>query len=426
MGTRKRSKKKVASASPARKRNLRSESKRKPLPMTRDRNTKSRHFARSDHVAGGAKVMQQLNVTLRAKGKTDEQAGQHLPGRSKIACRTRRADKADAQIKYSGTQGEAAVAIHARKKRHRILFEDWEDQIIIEHRRAGETWEDISKLLNFRTSPAVCCRWNKVLKHRIEDTVAPPNTGRYRRWTLREDQLLITLWKSGKSWNEVANQIPNRNAKRCCERWYKRLLTVERPPRKSMLQWKEWEECLLVSGYYAGLDWKEIAEPITGRTIHGTRNHWYHHFRSADQDEPWTSEELTTLTDLRARGKDWDKISQELCKHTSNACRTQWYKETGGIQGSSHHQGKWAADEVDTLVALYNTIGPRWQEISKHIPGRTANACLDSFCRYGKNLDGVGEGPSEYWKEYLMSTYYPPGNLSWHRAQADLFRRARI
>lgn len=27
------------------------------------------------------------------------------------------------------------------------------------------------------------------------------------------------------------------------------------------------------------------------------------------------------------------------------------------------------------MIALYNTIGPRFQEICKHIPGRTEDAC---------------------------------------------------
>lgn len=408
MGTRKGSKTKVASASSVRKRKLRSESKKKPIPMIRDRNTKSRHFARSDHVAGEAKVMQQLNVTLRAKRKTAKQTGQHLPGHSENACRTRRTDKADVQTQHSGTQEDDALPVYARKKRHsRRSFEDWEDQIIIERRTAGERWEDISKLLTHRNARTLSCRWNHALRHRIEDTVVLSIPGRKPNWTLEEEQLLVSLRESGKSWNEVAKELPNRTAKRCCERWYKPFLAVERPPRKSLLEWKEWEERLLVSGYYAGLNWEEITTPITKRTIHAARIHWYHHFRAADQDEPWTSEDLRTLTDLRAGGKEWDKISQELCRHSSNACRTQWYKETGGIQSSIHHQERWTADEIDTLMALYNTIGPRWQEFSKHIPGRTANACLNWFCRYAKKLDRVGEGPSEYWIEYLLSKSSP-------------------
>lgn len=402
MGTRKGPKTKVASASSAIKRTTRSESKKKPIPMVRDRNTKSRHFAGSANVAGEARVKEELNVMLRAKGKTAKQTGQPLPVHSENVRRTRRDDEAEAQTQHSGTQEDDAIPVYARKKRsgHR-KYEDWEDQIIIERRTAGEKFEDISKLLVSRPARNLCSRWHETLKHRIDDTVAHSLPKRKPNWTLEEEQLLVSLRESGKSWNEVAKHLPNRTAKRCVERWYKPFLAVERPPRKTVLEWQEWEERLLVSGYYAGLSWEEITKPITTRTIHATRSVWYHHFHSADQDKPWTSEELRTLTDLRAGGMDWDKISQEICGHSSNACRRQWYRETGGIQGVSHHKGKWSADEINTLIGLYNTIGARFQEISNHIPGRTAAACRTWLWRDGENF-GVGEGSSEYWEQYFL------------------------
>ena len=105
------------------------------------------------------------------------------------------------------------------------------------------------------------------------------------------------------------------------------------PPK--IKRWKEWEERLLVSGYYAGLSWDEIIQLIPERTTISAKTHWSLHFCLPKQDKPWTSEELTTLTQLRAEGSGWDKISQEVPRHSSNACRTQWYKETEGIQGCS-------------------------------------------------------------------------------------------
>ena len=144
------------------------------------------------------------------------------------------------------------------------------------------------------------------------------------------------------------------------------------PHKKNGLQWEEWEERLLVSGHYAGLTWTEVTKSITGRTLFGCRSCWCEHFRSADQDEPWTSEELALLEYLRWEGSGWDQIGQELPEHSSNDCRMQWYRETEGIQGPSSHQGlndTWSAEEIKVLVALHNTIGPRWQEICKHIPG---------------------------------------------------------
>lgn len=155
-------------------------------------------------------------------------------------------------------------------------------------------------------------------------------------------------------------------------RWSEHVNRGLGPHKKNGLQWEEWEERLLVSGHYAGLTWTEVTKSITGRTLFGCRSCWCEHFRSADQDEPWTSEELALLEYLRWEGSGWDQIGQELPEHSSNDCRMQWYRETEGIQGPSSHQGlndTWSAEEIKVLVALHNTIGPRWQEICKHIPG---------------------------------------------------------
>ena len=190
-------------------------------------------------------------------------------------------------------------------------------------------------------------------------------------------------------------------------RWSRDLIKIQGPSTKKIApQWQEWEERLLVSGYYAGLSWKEIAERIPGRTVRGARTRWTIYLHASDQDESWTSEELALLAYLRSEGLDWDEISQELPVHSSNACRTQWYKETEGIKGPPSHQGTndtWSAAEVDTLVALYNTIGPRWQEICKHIHGRTESACRSWLKLKCTKEDGVGGPPSEFWKEFFMS-----------------------
>ncbi len=194
-------------------------------------------------------------------------------------------------------------------------------------------------------------------------------------------------------------------------RWHRDVIKPEgKPTKKRAPQWEEWEERLLVSGYYAGLSWEDIAKSTTGRSLNGCRYHWDDYFHSANQDEPWTSEEVALIADLRREGNDWDEISKELPGHTTNACRTQWYKETESIQGPSNHQGNndtWSAEEQGVLISLYNTIGPRWEEIRKHIPGRTETACRSFFKIKCWKEHGVGGPPSEYWEEFFMSKLHP-------------------
>ena len=431
MGTRKGSKAKLASSAAAIKHKSTSNAKKANLVSL-----PTKPQRRPAVTTGWEEWEDGVVIALRKEGTSDKQISQHLPGRTERACQNRwyYKLKAESHSVGSSTQQKDVLASTARRRKHwQKKWEDWEDQMLVTHHKAGENWESISRMLPPRTAYSVKNRWTQgklFLDPRTQDAVAtqtqssetpsvPRAVKTYNHWEKEEEQLLKSLRESGKSWADIATRLPNRSAKGCRTRWCGTLHKRQGPKSaaKSGLQWEEWEERLLVSGYYAGLSWKEINEPITGRTVHGCKNQWTAHFDSPDQDEPWTSEELARLAYLRREGSGWDKVSQELPGHTSNACRTQWYKEAEGIQDPSNHQGvndTWSAEEVEVLVALYNTIGPRWQEICKHIPGRTEEACRTWLKTRCTKADGVGGPPSEFWEDFFMSKL-GPRNLCWPR-----------
>ena len=368
MGTPKGSETRGPWTSPPRKHKSRSSSKK---PASIAQNTRSQHFLPRASVVRKLKVNKkwkewedwedQLIITLRKKGKTGKQISEHLPGRSEGACKMRWLKKLKTRSLNVSTHQEDAPPFSASKKENsQKPWEDWEDQIVITQSRAGKSWEDISKMLPPRTVHSVRCHWNSVLEPLIQDAVKP-QTRPHTHWKEWEDQLLKNLVELGHDWVEIAAQLPSRTARSCRTRWTRDLIKIQGPSTKKLApQWQDWEECLLVSGYYAGLTWKEIAERIPGRTMRGARTRWTIYLHASDQDKPWTSEELALLAYLRSEGRDWDGISRELPEHSSNACKTQWYKETEGIKGPPKHQGTndtWSAAEVDILVALYNTIG---------------------------------------------------------------------
>ena len=359
--------------------------------MARNRNRKSRHFAPAASIAGQVQVLKrwerwedELICSLRAEGKTYRQISQRLPGRTQIACTSRAKKKHRTQNMLN----------------YRKRWEDWEDQLVLVHREAGDGYDIISELLSHRTAAAMVQRRCLLLKPRTEASIAAPTaTESQHRWTLREEQLLRFLRESGQSWTEIAQKFPDCTMIQCILHWYQQL------PIPRTERWKEWEERLLVSGYYTGLSWREIAKSIPGRIESSARRHWGLQFCLPKQDKPWTSEELSIFKHLRAEGIGWDEINQTIPGHSLNACRTQWYKETEGIQGcrSRRPVNSWSAEETDTLIALYNTIGPRWEEISKHIPGRTANGCRARLHQKCTTEDGVGDAPSDYWIDYFKS-----------------------
>ena len=428
MGTHKGSKIKNASLPSTRTHKSLSTSKE---PTSVARKTKSWHFPAFSFVGTHTEWQEwedQLIVRLRKEGKTGKQISQHLPGRTTAAC-TVRFSKIKACNERIGTQRKDPLAFRAPppKQVWRKEWEDWEHQLIITHHSAGYSWNAIAEMLPPRTAGSVRAQWYRFLKPESQDTASTTTSKTERAfWTQKEDQILISLRESGKSWAEIATQL-DRTQRSCSGRWHGHHHKPHGPPRVNGLPWAEWEERLLVSGYYAGLSWKEISETI-GRPSNSPKAHWTEYFCSPDEDEPWTSEEGALLETLRWRGSAWDEISQELPRHTSNACRTQWYKVTEGIQSPSSHPvaNFWSAEEVEVLVSLYNTIGPRWQEICKHIPGRTWTACHSRLYECTEE-DGLGGPPSQFWQDFFMSELHPNPRkpFSPQRSEAEFLRQTR-
>ena len=66
---------------------------------------------------------------------------------------------------------------------------------------------------------------------------------------------------------------------------------------------------------------------------------------------------------------------------------------------------RWKRTEKETLVDLYNTIGLRWQEIAKHIPGRAEETVGVKFYHDRGEMPGVGGPKSKDWEDYFESEY---------------------
>ena len=374
-------------------------------------------------------------VGFRKEGKNYAQICQYLSYRTIRSCR-QRLWKIRARSQEVRTQ-KIDTRVSSIPKRPRLTkgWEDWEDQTLVAHRAAGWTWENIKRLLPNRTLRAVRTRAKSEEVSLILRLNPPPpakipeSGGRCYPWNQEEDRVLRSLRESGKTFGEIAKKIPNRSRYACEHRFE----FIRQDSRKRRYDWEEWEERLLVSGYFAGLTWEGISRSITRRTKGACILQWWKFFRSTDLDDPWTAKDLALLRNLRSQGCSWENISKELPGHSSNACRTHWYKETGIIQDPLSEYGlggncikginrvPWSTREVEILVSLYNTIGHRYDEICKHLPGRSAGACQSHLRLKCTKEDGVGGPPSEFWEEYFASKLHAD---TCTRLEANFLRRA--
>ena len=115
-----------------------------------------------------------------------------LPGRTDWQCRLRWTQSLDTTI-------------------NRGPWTASEDKILIDaHKKLGNKWAEISKLIDGRTDNQCRHRWSLVLDSTIQRS----------RWSAREDKILMDAHKKlGNKWVEISKLIAGRTDKQCKQRW---------------------------------------------------------------------------------------------------------------------------------------------------------------------------------------------------------------
>jgi hypothetical protein len=144
-------------------------------------------------------------------------------------------------------------------------------------------------------------------------------------------------------------------------------------------KWSKEEDALLKEAvsFYGEKQWRLISKHVHGRTPTQSLHRWSKILKPGLVKGPWSPDEDELLRSWVATEgpTKWSGCATNIQGRSGKQCRERWFN----ILDPEVKKGEWKPEEDSLIFQLYNTYGPRWTQIAKHLNGRTENSIKNRF-----------------------------------------------